>query len=214
MHGKVGLKGVPGQEISFFDISKFTHWAVGGPIVGSNTFVYDNPTIDPKRATVSGTPFSNIGAYAFNAMVVEIEIDERTGHSKIIQAWSATDVGRAINPQLVEGQLEGGFVQGLGYTLFEEMIWDNGRLANPNLMDYKVPGSMDVPYDIHTIIVENPEPDGPYGAKGVGEIGIVTVPGSIANAIKNASNIEMRKLPITAERVFNALRSKEENNET
>ena len=212
--GKIGLKGAPGHEVSFFDISKFTHWGVGGPIVGSHTLVYDKPTIDPKRAVASGTPFSNIGAYAFNAMVVEVEVDERTGHCQVLEAWSATDVGKAINPILVEGQLEGGFVQGLGYALFEEMVWDNGRLANPNLMDYKVPGSMDVPYDIHSIIVENPEPDGPYGAKGVGEVCIVTVPGSIGNAIRNATNIEIRKLPMTSERVFDALRDKEENNAT
>jgi CO/xanthine dehydrogenase Mo-binding subunit len=206
--GKVGVKGVPGHEVSFFDISKYTHWGVGGPIVGSHTLVYDNPTIDPKRAVVSGTPFNNIGVYAFNAMIVELEVDERTGKTEVLQVWSATDVGKAINPQLVEGQLEGGFVQGLGFALVEEMVWDGGRLANPNLMDYKVPGSMDTPYDIHSIIVEHPEPDGPYGAKGVGEIGTVTVPGSIANAIKNASGIKLRKLPMTSERVFDAVRER------
>jgi len=206
--GKVGLKGAPGHEVSFFDISKFTHWGVGGPIVGSHTLVYENPSIDPKRAVASGTPFSNIGAYAFNATVVEVEVDERTGSCEVLEVWSATDVGRAINPALVEGQLEGGFVQGLGYALFEEMIWDNGRLANPNLMDYKVPGSMDVPYDIHSIIVEHPEPDGPFGAKGVGEVSIVAVPGSIANAILNAADVKMRKLPMSSERIFNALKAK------
>jgi CO/xanthine dehydrogenase Mo-binding subunit len=212
--GKVGLKGVPGHEVSFFDISKFTHWGVGGPIVGSHTLVYENPSIDPKRAVASGTPFSNIGAYSFNATVVEVEVDERTGSCEVLEVWSATDVGRAINPALVEGQIEGGFVQGLGYALFEEMIWDNGRLANPNLMDYKVPGSMDVPYDIHSIIVEHPEPDGPFGAKGVGEVCIVAVPGSIANAILHAADVKMRKLPMSSERVFDALRDKEENNAT
>ena len=208
--GKVGIKGVPGHEVSFFDISKYTHWGVGGPIVGSHSLVYDNPSVDPKRATVSGVPFGQIGVYAFNAMVVEVEVDERTGRTEILQAWSATDVGKAINPQLVEGQLEGGFVQGQGYALVEEMVWDGGRLANPNMMDYKIPGSMDVPYDIHSIIVEHPEPDGPFGAKGVGEIGLVSVPGAIANAIKNATGVTLRQLPMTSERVFNALRVKEQ----
>ena len=201
---------MPGHEVSFFDISKYTHWGVGGPIIGSHSLVYDNPSVDPKRATVSGVPFGQIGVYAFNAMVVEVEVDERTGHTEILQAWSATDVGKAINPQLVEGQLEGGFVQGQGYALVEEMVWDGGRLANPNMMDYKIPGSMDVPYDIHSIIVEHPEPDGPFGAKGVGEIGLVSVPGAIANAIKNATGVTLRQLPMTSERVFNALRVKEQ----
>jgi CO/xanthine dehydrogenase Mo-binding subunit len=78
------------------------------------------------------------------------------------------------------------------------------------MMDYKIPGSMDVPYDIHSIIVEHPEPDGPFGAKGVGEIGLVSVPGAIANAIKNATGVTLRQLPMTSERVFNALRVKEQ----
>ena len=77
-------------------------------------------------------------------------------------------------------------------------------------MDYKIPGSLDVPYEINSIIVEQPEPDGPFGAKGVGEIGLVTVPAAIANGVRRATGIELRKLPMTSERVFNALRQKEE----
>ena len=99
------------------------------------------------------------------------------------EAWSAVDVGKAINPGAVEGQIEGGFVQGLGFALTEEMVWDGARLANPSLMDYKVPTSLDAPYGVHSIIVENAEPDGPFGAKGVGEIGINAVAPAIANGI-------------------------------
>lgn len=205
---KVGVKGVPGKELSFFDVSGYTHWRKGGPIVGSHSLVYDNATIDPKRAVVTGLPFGQIGVYAFNAMIVETEVDARTGRIDVLRAWSATDVGKAINPSLVEGQLEGGFAQGLGFALVEEMIWDNGRLANPNMMDYKIPGSLDVPYEIHSIIVEHPEPDGPYGAKGVGEIGLVTVPAAIANAVHRTAGIRLQKLPMTSERAFNALRER------
>jgi len=209
--GKVGVIGVPGKELSFFDVSGFTHWRKGGPIVGSHSLVYDTATVDPKRANVTGLPFGQIGVYAFNAMIVETEVDDRTGRIDVIRAWSATDVGKAINPGLVEGQLEGGFAQGLGFALVEEMIWDSGRLANPNLMDYKIPGSLDVPYEINTIIVEHPEPDGPFGAKGVGEIGLVAVPASIANAVYSAAGIRLRKLPMTSERAFNALRERAED---
>ena len=205
--GLIGIKGVPEDALRFFDVAKFTHWALGGPIVGAHSLVYDNPSVDPKRAVVTGgMPFTKIGVYAFNAMIVETIVDEYTGHVEIVRAWTATDVGRAINPALVEGQLEGGFVQGAGMALCEEMVWDNGRLANPNLMDYKIPGSLDVPYEINAIIVEHPQPDGPFGAKGVGEIGLVTVPAAIANSIRDASGAAMHKLPMTSERVFNALR--------
>tara|TARA_Y100000815_G_C13291067_1_gene480843 strand:+ start:64 stop:507 length:444 start_codon:yes stop_codon:yes gene_type:complete len=147
-------------------------------------------------------------------MVVEVEVDERTGQIKVIEAWSATDVGKAINPALVEGQIEGGFVQGMGYSLVEEMVWDGPRLINPNLMDYKIPGTLDVPYNINPIIVEHPEPDGPYGAKGVGEISLVTVPAAICNAIARAVNINLRQLPMTSERVFEALDLKKKSNAT
>lgn len=212
--GKLGVKGVPGHEVTFFDVAKYSHWQSGGPIVGSHSLVYDKPSIDPKRAVVSGVPFGQIGVYSFNAMVVEVEVDERTGQIKVIEAWSATDVGKAINPALVEGQIEGGFVQGMGYSLVEEMVWDGPRLINPNLMDYKIPGTLDVPYNINPIIVEHPEPDGPYGAKGVGEISLVTVPAAICNAIARAVNINLRQLPMTSERVFEALGLKKKSNAT
>lgn len=203
--GRVGNSGKQGHELTFFDVAKYTHWRSGGQVIGNHTLVYDNQTIDPKRASVTGLPFGQIGVYAFNAMIVDTEIDHYTGAIEVKEAWSATDVGKAINPGLVEGQLEGGFVQGLGYALTEEMVWDGARLANPNLMDYKVPGAMDVPYTINSIIVENPEPDGPFGAKGVGEIGLVPVPAAIANSVRNAAGIDLCQLPLTSERVLNAL---------
>ena len=162
-------------------------------------------THDPKRAVALGLPFPRIGVFSFGAVVVEIEIDEVTGMTRVLEAWSAADVGRAINPGLVEVQLEGAFVQGMGFALVEEMVWDGPRLANPSLMDYKVPTSADTPYDIHAIIVEAPEPDGPFGAKGVGEIGINAVPAAIANAVTRATGYRHRALPLTAERVLDGL---------
>ena len=119
------------------------------------------------------------------------------------------DLGRAINPGLVEGQIQGGFAQGLGYTLYEEMVWDDGRLVNPTLLDYKAPGSSEIPYKIHTDMVEIPEPDGPFGAKGIGEITLVSVPAAIANALTNAAGIRLRKLPFSPEQVLNGILEKE-----
>ena len=95
--------------------------------------------------------------------------------------------------------------QGLGYALCEELVWDGGRLANPTMMDYKIPGALDVPRAIETIIVEDAEPTGPFGAKGVGEPGIIAVAPAVGNAIAAAIGRRLRRFPFTSERVFTAL---------
>ena len=201
--GFVGIKGVPEKQVPLFLVSIQAHWRRGGPIVGHHTWVFDRPTVDPKRAIVSGLPFRQIGVYSFAALGVEVEVDEVTGKTDVVKVWQAVDVGRAINPRSVEGQMDGGFVQGLGFALTEEIVFDNGRVVNPTLMDYKVPTSKDVPFHMQTIIVESPEPDGPFGAKGVGEIGLVPVPAAIANAIADATGARLHRLPMTPERVLN-----------
>ena len=169
--------------------------------MGSHTLVFEEPTHDPKRAIALGLPFPRIGVFSFAATLVDIEIDEVTGQTQVTEAWSAMDVGRAINPRLVEVQIEGGFVQGMGFALYEEMIWDGARLANPSLMDYKIPTSADAP-PIHSIIIEDPEPDGPFGAKGAGEIGLNAVPASIANAVNACCYGVSKALPLSSERVL------------
>jgi carbon-monoxide dehydrogenase large subunit len=132
-------------------------------------------------------------------------VDEDTGQVVPVAAWLAHDVGRAINPLAVEGQIQGGFVQGLGYALWEELIWDNGRLSNPTMMDYKIPGTLDVPLAIEPIIVEEHEASGPFGAKGVGEPGIIAAAPAVANAVAAATGVRFRQLPLTPERVFRGL---------
>jgi CO/xanthine dehydrogenase Mo-binding subunit len=203
--GRVGIKGVPDKELPFVAVSARAHWRKGGPIIGANSWVFDQPTVDPKRAVAKGLPFPQIGVYSFGAVAVDIEIDETTGKIDMLNAWTVVDVGRAINRKSVEGQLEGAFVQGLGFALNEEMVWDGPRLANPTLMDYKVPTSLDVPYEIHSHIVEHPEPDGPFGAKGVGEIGINVVAAAIANAVAEGTGARLRRLPMTPERVLRGM---------
>ncbi|MGI9333834.1 MAG: xanthine dehydrogenase family protein molybdopterin-binding subunit [Gammaproteobacteria bacterium] len=202
--GVVGVKGAD-QAVSFREISLRAHWATGGPIVGHNTWVFDQPTVDPKRAVAKGLPFPQIGVYSFACAVVDALVDEASGKTEIAEAWTAVDVGRAINPGSVEGQIEGGFVQGMGFALCEEMVWDGPRLANPTLLDYKVPTTLDTPHALHSIIVENEEPHGPFGAKGVGEIGLVPVPAAIANAVANAVGGPVRSLPMTPEKVLDRL---------
>jgi CO/xanthine dehydrogenase Mo-binding subunit len=191
--------------LPFVAVSARAHWRKGGPIIGTHAWVFDQPTVDPKRAVVRGLPFPQIGVYAFGAVAVEVEVDETTGKVEVKRAWTVADVGRAINRQAVEGQLEGAFVQGMGFALTEEMVWDGPRLANPTLMDYKVPTTLDVPHEIHSHIVEHPEPDGPFGAKGVGEIGINVVAAAIASAITDATGVRLRRLPMTPEHVLRAM---------
>ena len=123
----------------------------------------------------------------------------------VLEAWSACDVGKAINPMSVEGQIQGGFVQGLGFALFEEVVWDGARIANPSLMDYKIATTLDVPDQIHPLLIEDPEPDGPFGAKGIGEIPICAVAPAIANGIAAATGAYIRRLPLTPERVLSAM---------
>jgi CO/xanthine dehydrogenase Mo-binding subunit len=203
--GQVAIKGVPDRAVSFAAISARAHWAAGGPIVGSHTWVFDQKTVDPKRTAVTGLPFPQIGIFSFNAVVVETQTVEASGKVSVLRAWSAADVGRAINPMLVEGQIEGGFVQGLGLALIEEMVWDGPRLANPTLMDYKIPTFLESPYELHALIVESHEPSGPFGAKSVGEIGINAVAAAITNSVNAAHGTRLRRLPLTPERVLRAI---------
>lgn len=204
--GRVGLKGVPGKEVSFKEVAQRSLYVSGGPIIGTRGVMFDGERFDPKRAAVDRIAFDNLGVYIFGAQAVEVEVDEATGKVEVLRAWSAHDVGRAINPRSVEGQIQGAFVQGLGYALTEEMIWDDdGRLANPSLAEYAVPGVLDVPCDIVPIVLEDPEPTGPFGAKGIGEPALVGAAPAIANAIANATERRIRRLPMTPERVLDAI---------
>ena len=204
--GFVGVRGVPEGQLSFSQIAGRAMARVGGPIAGSDTLVFDGPTLDPKRAIVDGFAFTNVGIYTFGMQAVEVEVDTDTGEVKVLRVWSAHDVGRAINPVMVDGQVHGGVVQGLGLALTEEMVWgENGNLVNPTLMDYKIPGILDVPDFIESIIIETAEPSGPYGAKGVAENSLVGIPAAVSNAIANACGVRLRSLPFTSERVLIAL---------
>jgi CO/xanthine dehydrogenase Mo-binding subunit len=206
--GRVALRG-SNEDLPFAAVSGRAHWAKGGPIVGSHTLVFDEPTHDPKRAIALGLPFPQIGVFSFGATLVDVEVDQVTGQTRVTEGWSAIDVGRAINPRLVDVQTEGGFVQGMGFALYEAMVWDGARLANPSLMDYKIPTSADSPY-VHSIIIEDPEPNGPFGAKGAGEIGLNAIPAAIANAVNTVCPGLSHVLPLTGERVLQRIEEGED----
>jgi CO/xanthine dehydrogenase Mo-binding subunit len=202
--GRVGIVGAD-AEVTFKAVSGRAHWVKGGPILGSHSWIFDEPTIDPKRVIALGNSSRGSGVFSFGAMVVDVEVDEVTGKVTVLRAWSAADVGTAINPMSVEGQLEGAFLQGLGFALSEEMVWDGARLANPTMMDYKIPSTCEAPHEIHALIVEAAEPDGPFGAKGAGELGINTVAPAIANGVSAAVGVRFRTLPMSPERVLRGI---------
>lgn len=143
--------------------------------------------------------------YAFAANVVEVEVDMETGEVEVLRVHAAHDVGRAINPIGVEGQIEGGTAQGLGYALMEEVLYDRGRMINNQFSTYLIPTARDVP-PIEAHFVEHPTVVGPYGAKGFGEQPLMGIAPAVANAIFNATGCRLRELPMTPERVWKAIR--------
>lgn len=159
-------------------------------IIMSSAF-YDPPTEKQDEGFIG-----NISAtYGFGAHVAEVEVDPETGMIRVIDLWAAHDVGRALNPMSCEGQIEGGAVMGIGLALTEELPVQHGRFLAPNLHDYGMPTSVDPPR-IDVTLVETIDPEGPYGAKGIGEGGIILPPAAIANAVADAIGIRPREYPM------------------
>jgi CO/xanthine dehydrogenase Mo-binding subunit len=133
----------------------------------------------------------------FATHICDVEVDRETGHVKILRYTAVQDVGRAIHPSYVEGQIQGGVTQGIGWALSEEYIYDKlGRLDNPGFLDYRIPVASDMPM-IEAVMVEVPNPRHPFGARGVGEVPIVPPMAAVANAVFDATNLRMRDLPIS-----------------
>jgi CO/xanthine dehydrogenase Mo-binding subunit len=203
--GAIGLIGIP-KRVSFKEIALHSLFRSGGPIAATHGFLFDGQGFDPKRASINRLAFANLGIYTFGAHCVEVDVDRATGAVAVRRAWCAHDVGHAINPVSCEGQIQGGFVQGMGYALTETLHWnDDGWLTTTTLADYKIPGVLDVPSDIHAIVLEDPEPSHPLGAKGIGEPSLVGAAPAIANAIHAATSARLTTLPMTPERVLDAL---------
>jgi CO/xanthine dehydrogenase Mo-binding subunit len=143
-----------------------------------------------------------MGAGAFAAHLVDVEVDPDTGKVTILRYTAVQDCGKAIHPSYVEGQIQGGVVQGIGWALNEEYYYgDDGRMANSSFLDYRMPTTLDVPM-IDTIIVEVPAPSHPFGVRGVGEVPIVPPLAAIANAIYRATGVRQTELPMSPRRIL------------
>jgi CO/xanthine dehydrogenase Mo-binding subunit len=145
-------------------------------------------------------------AYGYVAQAVEVEVDIETGHVRVVRVYSTNDVGRAINPKLVEGQIEGAVVQAQGYAIMENLVSVEGRIRNPYLSTYLIPTILDVPTEVKSVILECADPIGPWGARGMAEMPFLTLAPAIAAAVHDATGVWIDSIPLTPEKVVAALR--------
>jgi len=192
-HGAAHLRTKPEKAVSFERIAKRAH-QTGIPLKWQGYFDPATVPLDPE--TGQGVPYST---YAFAAQQAEVEVDTLTGEVRVLRVVAAHDVGRAVNPENVRGQIYGGIVMGIGFALMEEYL--PGRTES--MKDYHIPTCADVP-EMIGIIVEDPEPTGPFGAKGVGEPALIPTAPAVANAVADALGVRMYDLPVSLERVLKA----------
>jgi CO/xanthine dehydrogenase Mo-binding subunit len=207
LDGHVQVAGVPGRRVPLADVAAAA-LARGGPIAATGSAVSSPVAID--HDTMRGGYFRHLNAPTFHVHLAEVEVDPATGQVTIVRYVVAQDAGRVINPSGVEGQIHGGVAQGIGYALYENIHLEDGRVLEDALEAYRLPGPLEIPR-IESILLEHPDPDGPHGAKGVGEPPIVPVAAVIANAVSDAIGRPISRLPITPFDVLAALRGNQED---
>jgi CO/xanthine dehydrogenase Mo-binding subunit len=206
----VFLKHHPKKRVTFASMSVGYAMpngnGVGGPIIGVGRYIAQGLSYLDKE-TGEGNPALD---WTYGAHGIVVEVDPVSGEYDVLKIASAYDVGRAINPDLVRGQAIGGMLQGLGTAMCEGYIYDkSGRLLNPSFTDNKIPTSKDLPFEVECYVVETPQIDGPYGARGVGEHSMISVASALGNAIRAATAAELTHMPIRSEDVWRAMRDKE-----
>jgi CO/xanthine dehydrogenase Mo-binding subunit len=194
-----GMVSLPDREVPIVDIVQLGLGKLGGELIGNGVYRKD---VEPDHP-LGGSP----AFYEFNCTAVELSVDEETGHITIHEHVIVGDTGRSLNPAQVTGQDEGAAIMGLGHTLMEHMILDDGgRIRNLGAIDYRIPTSMDLPLHMHSAAIENEDGPGPYGSKGVSEGGLLSVQSAVGSAVAEATGVVMRELPLTPERVWRAIR--------
>jgi 4-hydroxybenzoyl-CoA reductase alpha subunit len=201
--GRIFIQDDPDKSVSFEEVTKFAVSNLGHPLSGKGRY-YDplapQVGIDKKYG-------HHLPTFAFACQIVEVEVDTATGKVKVVKVTAAHDTGRTINQQMAEGQVEGSLLQGLGYAISEECVDEDGRMANPTFADYKIWTAIDTPpFDV--ILVESVDPDGPFGAKGIGEPGLVPTPAAVGNAVYHATGTRFKQLPLNQERIYFGLRNR------
>jgi len=197
---KIFARSEPDRSISFQE-ALMAAIEAGGTLIGKGAYT---PPKESQGGHFHGAGVGPGVAYSYSAQVAEVSVDMETGKVKVEKIWVAHDCGRAINPLTVEGQVEGSVWMGLGQAMQEETVFKGGRILNPGLLEYKVPTAIESP-EIETIIVESVDPEGPFGAKEAGEGSLAAAIPAITNAIYNAIGVKIHELPVTPERVLEAI---------
>ena len=197
-----GVVRLPDRELTILEVLKPGLGRLGGEVTGNG---------EARKEAEASHPLGGAPAFfEFNCTAVEAEVDEGTGDVTIVKHVTVSDVGKALNPLQVRMQDEGAAIQGLGHTLMEHYIFDEkGRIRNLGAIDYRIPTSMDLPLDLHSETIENGDGPGPYGSKGMSEGALLCVASAVAAAVRDATGVVIRDLPLTPERVWQALNERD-----
>lgn len=201
--GRVFVQGAPARTATFAEVLRHRFGASLGTLVGRGEH-QTSGGLDPETGQGKASSF-----WFPSAAAVEIEIDRETGELRILRLVTATDVGKAIHPRMCHQQNEGSVLMGLGLALSEELVYEDGQPRNAHLADYKVPSIKDFPSGFQSILLENPDPESTFGARGVGEAAVPPILGALGNAVYDAIGVRLTELPITAEKIRQALRERE-----
>jgi CO/xanthine dehydrogenase Mo-binding subunit len=200
-----GELGLSAETTPIPELFRRKYGMQAGNIVGTGSFIPSYTPMDHDTGqSADVTPFWMVGATG-----AEVEVDTETGQVRVTRLVNVGDVGKPVNPRIVETQLSGASIMQLGFTMSEKMEFNAGQCTNASLADYKIPGVLDIPVRVENEAVGAAERGGPFGAKGVGETGTFAVSPAIANAIDDAVGVRLTSLPLTAEAVYRALRAKE-----
>jgi CO/xanthine dehydrogenase Mo-binding subunit len=197
-----GTVHLPGRDMSIIELLEEGLGPVRGEVIGTGS---QRGEADPDHPLGGPTAF-----YEFSCTASEVDVDRQTGELLLVQHVTVADIGKSLNPQHVEMQDEGATIMGLGHTLMEHILLDDsGRIQNLGALDYRIPTFKDVPVSMRSMVVENEDGPGPYGAKGTGEGALLATSPAVASAVTDAVGVVFRSLPLTAERVWRALREQQ-----
>lgn len=194
----------PKNSIPFADIFEFGGWSPDSVLLGKGTFCY------PNRPNDEYEQGDNVAFYSYGAWGIEVKVNTETGEVRLVDCGGFYDGGTIVNPIACYGQIEGSFSMGFGQAVFEEIMRnDAGKVINGNFRDYKIPTFMDGPRmnELKVGFIDKPHKEGPYGAKGIGEVAMIPVMPGVVNAIYNAIGAELDELPASRERVLKAIHS-------